>query len=181
MDFELLETKRLVLRKLAPEVCHYVFKNYSDDELMQFFGYENKETLKKEKENIIHGIRTYNRTFLYFQMLSKSNNDLLGWCGFHTWYLNHSRAEIGYELFGDEWKGKGFMSEALKPIIDYGFGKMKLNRIEAFTGKENLASMQLLKKNQFVKEGILKEHYFKNDVFEDSILFALIAKDYKLD
>jgi len=46
---------------------------------------------------------------------------VIGWCGFHTWYTDHHRAEIGYGIYKDEFKKQGFMTEALEAVLEYGF------------------------------------------------------------
>lgn len=179
MEFECISTERLILRKLTPEVYDFVYANYTDEELCTFLGLHANDELEKEKSKYSLGLKTYNRRFLIFQIIEKRSNAILGWCGFHTWYTDHRRAEIGYVLNSVEYMGKGIMSEAVTSVLDYGFTSMQLNRIEAFVGLENDASTNILKKMGFIKEGILREHYCKNGMIEDSILYALLARDYK--
>ncbi|CAN5262614.1 hypothetical protein BH11BAC6_BH11BAC6_11190 [soil metagenome] len=135
MDFEILATERLNLRKITPEVYTYVFENYAEKEIKEFFGFAAEEAFNKELKKYKEGVSTFNRKFLYFQLIDKLTPKVIGWCGFHTWYIYHYRAEIGYVLEDDNYKGKGIMTEAVKAIIDYGFSKMDLNRIEAFVGQ----------------------------------------------
>lgn len=179
MEFECISTERLILRKLTPEVYDFVYANYTDEELCTFLGLHANDELEREKSKYNLGLKTYNRRFLIFQIIEKRSNAILGWCGFHTWYTDHRRAEIGYVLNSVEYMGKGIMSEAVTSVLDYGFTSMQLNRIEAFVGLENDASTNILKKMGFIKEGILREHYCKNGMIEDSILYALLARDYK--
>lgn len=94
--------------------------------------------------------------------------------------MDHERAEIGYVLFEADYNRKGLMSEAIGPIIEYGFKQMKLNRIEAFIGPKNQASIQLISKLNFVKEGQLREHYCENNRVEDSIVYSLLRKEYEI-
>lgn len=176
MRFEILTTEHLALRKLTPEVFDYIYAIYSDDALIHFLGLTDENALKIEKEKHQKGLSTFNKSFLYFHIINKKTDKIIGWCGYHTWYLDHNRAEIGYGLFDDNYKRKGFMSEALKPILDYGFRKMNLHRIEAFISPENAASLKLVEKFGFQKEGVLKEHYFKNNVMEDSAVYSLLKR-----
>lgn len=171
MEFEFLHTDRLNLRLVDQEVMDKVFATYAHDELVSFFG---KTIAEKEIERYHGGTSMYKRTFLYFQMLLKDSNELIGWCGYHTWYTNHSRAEIGYMLFDEKHMDKGYMSEAMKTVIDYGFHKMGLHRIEAMVGLFNRPSLRLLHKFGFEEEGRLKEHYFTGGIYEDSLVFGLI-------
>lgn len=66
------------------------------------------------------------------------------------------------------------MSEALKAIIPYGFSELKLNRIEALVAPGNVPSIRLMQKNNFIQEAVLKQHYFHEGKFDDSLMFALL-------
>lgn len=120
---------------------------------------------------------TFNKTFALFHILENEKN--IGWCGIHTWYTDHARAEIGHVMSNETSKGKGIMSLALKAVIDYGFNTINLHRIEAFVAPNNLPSLKLMEKYNFTKEGHLREHYFKNNKMEDSVVFSLLKSEYK--
>ena len=179
MQFEILTTQRLRLRKLTHEVYKYVFENYSDTEIKEFLGLTSEAELVTEKEKYNKGISTYNRSFCYFQLIDHLTDNIIGSCGFHNWFAEHNRAEIGYKITNYNYKQKGLMSEAAEAIIDYGFNTLKLHRIEALVGPDNVASIKLLKKMNFVQEGILREHYFENDKMDDSIIFGLFRQEWK--
>jgi ribosomal-protein-alanine N-acetyltransferase len=174
--FEILTTPRLFLRKLDPPALRHLFETCSGDELYRQLGTYTPESIAKELERNRKGYESFNRSMLNFQLIDKITNRVIGACGYHLWHLDHHRAEIGYAILLDDYKQKGLMSEAFKPILDYGFEKMKLNRIEALVGPGNIASQRLLEKNNFTREGYLKSHYLKNGVYEDSIIFALLKQ-----
>jgi ribosomal-protein-alanine N-acetyltransferase len=70
------------------------------------------------------------------------------------------------------------MTEAVKPILQYGFEQMNLNRIEACTGPENVASIKILQKFGFKQEGYLRQHYYGKDQIYDSLIFSLLKAEY---
>ncbi len=178
MKFEELNTERLILRKFVPETYDYIYAHYSDEALMGFLGID-QEALEKEKQKYARGMSTYNRSFLNFLMIDKESGKVVGSCGFHTWYTDHARAEIGYAMYGEDFKQRGLMSEALKAIIAYGFEVMKLHRIEAMVGPNNVPSLKLMDKMHFTREGLLRQHYFKNGVMEDSAVFSLLRDEWR--
>lgn len=179
MNFETISTDRLTLRKIDQEVYDYVFKHYNSEELKAFFGLPSDEALAEERLKYEQGLSMFNRTFLYFQLIDRSTKQIIGWCGYHTWYQRHERAEIGYGLFDESYKQKGIMTEAMTPILTFGFDAMHLNRIEAFVGPDNQASIKLLEKMNFSKEGHLKQHFKHNDKIEDSLAYALLKSELK--
>lgn len=174
-----LHTERLQLRMYTPEVANHVFTSMTDAEIMAFLGLDSSETLQKEKDKFSRGLTTYNRTFLNFHIIEKETGTIIGGCGFHTWSPDHMRAEIGYALYHDNHKQKGFMKEALLPILHYGFEEMKLHRVEALIGPENIASQKLLMSFNFVEEGVLREHYVVDGIPQDSIAYSLLKPEFK--
>lgn len=179
MKAEELKTQRLILRKLSPEIYDHIFSQLSDQELLVYLGLKSMTELEVEKNKYEQGLWTHNKKFINFQLLRHESKKVIGWCGFHTWYLEHKRAEIGYGLFDEDAKRKGLMTEALYPIVEYGFKKMNLNRIEAFIGPENKASIKLVHNLNFVKEGQLREHYAHDGRIEDSIVFSLLKREFE--
>ncbi|WP_159473552.1 GNAT family N-acetyltransferase [Dyadobacter sp. 3J3] len=179
MIFEELRTDRLILRKITQETYDYIFETFSDHQIIEFLGLNSNQEFILEKEKYQNGLSTHNRKFLYFQLIDKTTGKIIGWCGFHTWYVDHHRAEIGYALSDDDYKGMGIMSEAITPIIEYGFEQMNLNRIEAFIGPDNFPSLNLIKKMNFRAEGQLRQHYVKNNRAEDSMVFSLLKTEFK--
>jgi ribosomal-protein-alanine N-acetyltransferase len=174
-----LHTERLRLRLYTPEAAHHVFATMTDDEIMTFLGLNSVEALAREKEKFSLGIATYNRTFANFHLMDKQTGAIIGGCGFHTWFPDHRRAEIGYALHSDDYKQKGLMTEALRAVLNYGFDEMNLHRIEALVGAENTASQKLLANFGFVKEGVLRQHYVVNGVPEDSVAYSLLKTEFK--
>lgn len=143
---------------------------------MDFLGCNNITELQEQYTRYSLGLSTFNRKFLYFFIREKSTDKHIGWCGFHTWYTDHFRAEIGYAL-DPKYHRQGLMSEALSVILKFGFGSMKLHRVEALVGSQNIASKKLLKKYGFKYEGLLREHYNINGKNEDSEIHSLLKAE----
>ena len=73
------------------------------------------------------------------------------------------------------------MKESLKILIPSLFVDLRLNRIEAATLEENVASRNLLKKLGFKKEGLLRNYLKINGVWRDHVLYGLLKKDINTD
>ncbi|RCK09650.1 N-acetyltransferase [Bacillus licheniformis] len=76
----------------------------------------------------------------------------------------NGRAEIGYDLGRNHW-GKGFASEAVKKLIDYGFTSLNLNRIEAKKIMETLYTERLtLRKMELEDADVLCQYWSDPEV-----------------
>lgn len=178
MQFEELTTPRLILRKLTPEVYIHLHENLNDNELAAFLGLGNEAALQREKDKYAQGYTSFNRSIVNFQLIEKQTGKVIGDCGYHTWSPPHRRAEIGYGLINDTHKRKGYMTEALKAVLDYGFSRMDLHRVEALAAPDNTASIKLLQNMGFVFEGTLRQHYNVNGNMEDSVMYSLLKHEY---
>lgn len=179
MLFVHLETDRLLLKGLTPEAMTHLFENYPKTEIKMLLGHRSEEDYQLEEYKQKNGYAAYNRSFLLFLLTEKRSQKIIGRCGIHNWNKDHFRAEIGYSIQDEDDKKKGFMTEALPPIIAYGFNDLKLHRLEALVGAGNEASLRLLKKNRFVEEGLLREHYKTAQGYVDSICFSLLEREYR--
>lgn len=90
----------------------------------------------------------------------------------------HSQAELSFWLAVEMW-GQGYMSEALKPVLRFGFEELELNRLYAYHMVRNPASGKVLQKNGFTQEGLLRQRVRKWGVFEDAKLWAILWQDWQ--
>ena len=110
--------------------------------------------------------------------LKGSGDSVIGIFGYANWSLTHRRAEIGYDLAKEFWR-QGIGSEALCPILAFGFQSMDLNRIHACPWVENIASTRLIEKHGFVREGVLRDELWADGAFHDEALYALLRSEYE--
>ena len=93
---------------------------------------------------------------------SKSNHQLMGTISLRNFENEENYAEIGYEL-DPTYHQRGFMSEAFDKILNFGFQHLDLKTIEAFTHKNNTASIALLEKQKFVLHPERRDEDFENN------------------
>ncbi|HMS66211.1 MAG TPA: GNAT family N-acetyltransferase [Ignavibacteria bacterium] len=172
--FPVLETDRLVLRKITENDVGDFFNIYSDPEAMKYFGKIPYSTLA-EAEMSVQIIKSAfnNKDGIRWGITLKPYDKLIGSGGFWRIIKNHFRAEIGYDLLPEYWK-KGIMTEAINAMSDFAFNKMNLHSIEANVDPENTGSIRLLEKCGFIKEGHFKESYFFNNKFLDSVIYSKV-------
>jgi ribosomal-protein-alanine N-acetyltransferase len=86
-------------------------------------------------------------------------------------------AYLGYYL-GEKFNGKGFMSEAISLILRFAFEDLNLHRIEANIQPHNLASIAVVKKNEFSKEGFSPKYLKVDGDWRDHERWAIIVEDW---
>jgi ribosomal-protein-alanine N-acetyltransferase len=178
LDLKEIITNSVVLKLVEPADYKTIYQTLSAGEVIELFGLKSTEEYSEAKAKLEKGITTYNRSFVYFYLTKKGSPKTIGWIGYHTFCTDHDRAEIGYYLMEEEYKGKGIMSEVMPHILDYGFEKMNLHRIEACVGPANEPSNKLMQKFGFTKEGLLREHYLRDGIYHDSLIYSLLRKEY---
>ncbi len=85
-------------------------------------------------------------------------------------------ASLGYWM-GAPFAGRGVMSNAVRQVCGLAFGSLALRRIEAACLPENAASVRLLEKTGFRREGLAREYLAIDGVWRDHLLFAKLASD----
>ena len=178
-EFPALETERLLLRAIAPPDVDFVFRHFGDPAVCRYLMDAPPVTTMEEAQGIVNSFspesgRRQNR----WMLVQRSDGRLIGTCGYHQWIKAYNRAEIGYDLTESAW-GKGLMREALTAAIGFGFGPMGLNRIEALVHPENAASLGLLERLRFQKEGCLRDFFSLDGVYYDHDVLSLLKRDWE--
>ncbi len=150
--FPELTTKRLLLRRIKESDSQVILYLRSDKTINTYIERpENRKT--KNINDAIKFIKEINKAFDTNKSISwgismKTNSEIIGTICLWNFSKDKIIAEVGYDL-NPSFQKKGIMTEALKKIVDYGFNNLNLDKIEAFTHKENENSKKLLEKNGF--------------------------------
>ncbi|GLK56922.1 ribosomal-protein-alanine N-acetyltransferase [Methylopila capsulata] len=83
---------------------------------------------------------------------------------------------VGYWM-GERHAGRGLMTKAVRALAPFVFTQLKLRRIEAACLPFNAASIRLLEKTGFQKEGYAREYLCIDGVWQDHLLYALLRSD----
>lgn len=86
---------------------------------------------------------------------------------------------LGYWM-GAPYAGKGLMTAAVRGIVEYAFDTLHLNRVEAACLPHNAASIRLLEKVGFTREGYARKYLCIDGRWQDHVLFGLVRDDPRL-
>jgi ribosomal-protein-alanine N-acetyltransferase len=175
--FPKLETNRLCLRRIVIEDANEIFLLRSDKETMKYVPRPLAKTIEDAKEHItLIDSKIESNEGINWAITIKDEPKLIGIIGHYRIKPEDYRAEIGYMLL-PEYQGKGYITEALKEVVKYGFKVMKLHSIEAIIDPENLASEKVLQKNGFIKEAHFKENEYYDGRFLDTVIYSILDKN----
>ena len=140
----MLETKRLILRRFEEQDVDAIFNLRRDAEMMRFIREPQKN--RKESERWIKLVSSLWETdkIGFCAVIEKKSSKVIGWCG--LWKLTETREiEVGYAIAKEFWK-QGYAHEAADAFLDYGFERLKLDKIAAVARPENISSLRVMEK-----------------------------------
>lgn len=109
-------------------------------------------------------------------IVSKEEKDIIGTITIRIDKENN-KGELGYWIGRDYW-GKGYATEAVKKMMDYGFNKCHLHKMWATALSRNKASTIVLEKSGLQMEAIFRENKRIGNVYEDVCIYGLLKREY---
>jgi len=175
-----LETERLKLRAIFPADANEIFALLSDPKVTLHHEMEPLASIQQAHAMIDNFTNWFQRNqAVRWGILRKDTDEMIGTCCFDTFHLKFQSVNLGYNLRPDCW-GNGFATEAIHKIIELAFTQGiagPVNRIQAITVPENIASEKVLTKLGFSKEGLMRHYGFWKGEFRDMNLFSLLKSD----
>lgn len=174
-----IRTERLLLRPTRETDATAALEIYSDAIAMEYWSKEPVSTLAEAQSLIDDDIKWAAPESTRNWAIARPDTDhYIGKISLFQISKQNRRGELGYLLSRKHW-GKGYMSEALTAVLAMAFDVMKLHRIEVDTDPDNTPSLALLDKFGFVREGLFKDRWFVHGKWHDSVMLALLEKDYR--
>lgn len=165
IPFPFIITERLNLRKILPTDVDRIHFFRSDKKINKYIKRE-PQTLETAKAHIqkITAEHRSNKS-ISWGISKKESNSLIGSICLWNFSEDRKTAEVGYDL-DPKFQGKGFMREALKAVLDFGFNQSGFETIEAYTDYRNIPSKKLLKYHGFIpREGFKDPDNQNNEVY----------------
>lgn len=112
-----------------------------------------------------------------FAIEKKSDAEFIGLFGLKLGSEKYKRAEVWYKIHRNHWN-KGYATEALNAVLNFGFKTLKLHRIEAGCAVDNLGSIRVLEKAGMTKEGRRKQILPLKSGWADNFEYAILETEY---
>lgn len=109
-------------------------------------------------------------------IVDERDGRLLGTIGFHTISVPNRSAELSYDLDPAYW-GQGIVASAARALLTWAYSEMGWVRIQATVLPSNLASIRVLEKLGFEREGLLRSFRQVRGVAGDFLMYSRLAQD----
>ncbi len=174
--FPFFETERLSLRPVTENDAEEIFVLRSHPEINKYIHRERAQGIQDAIDFIQKITKQQEEGHsITWAICEKGSTTLIGSVCFWNVNREEEQAELGYSLNHQHFN-KGYMSECLVPVLDYGFNSMLLERIDAYTNKDNLASLNLLRKMNFNRNLAFEEVYEDKEELTYNVIYTRLKR-----
>ncbi|WP_409276088.1 GNAT family N-acetyltransferase [Neobacillus sp. SCS-31] len=136
--------------------------------------------------------KVYSREFMdeYFTKISKDDSriflviadpqtdELIGDVELNCIDLLNRSANIRIQISNENYLSKGYGTEAMRLLLDYGFGVYNLHRVDLEVYSYNHRAIRAYEKLGFKKEGIKRQSHYYNHEYHDTIMMGLLKSEF---
>jgi RimJ/RimL family protein N-acetyltransferase len=172
---ERFKSERLVLRKPHSEDAQAIFDGYAQDpEVTRYLTWKRHQNIRETEGFLLVCEQLWRTGKDYaYAIILKEDDKLIGMFGLHPMKL---KIEVGYVLARPYW-GAGYMTEALRAVINWAFTRQDIFRVQAFCDVENIGSARVMEKAGMQREGLLRRYVLHPNISDeprDAYLYAIV-------
>ena len=176
------ETERLVLRHFVETDVEDMFNSWCNDpKVTTYMTWQPHGDISVTREYLEGILRGYEREDYYHWAIElKAAGQVVGSIGVGRHNDATRSVTMGYSL-GSAWWNRGYMTEALRRVIEFFFEECGMNRVEAMHDPRNPGSGRVMQKAGMVYEGTLRQADTNNQGICDKACYAILASEYWQD
>lgn len=173
-----IETARLRLRWLVPEDAPALLAVFGDPAVCRYWSrppladLAEGAALRQEIAELFA-----ERSLFQWGIAERDGDAVIGTCTLAALSAEHRRAELGFALARGAW-GRGYASEAVAALLSFAFDALALHRVEADVDPRNGASIRVLERMGFQREGCQRERYHLAGEVQDALLYGLLRREW---
>lgn len=174
-----LKTERLNIKPISKLNIEDVFNLQSLEETAKFNTSgipKNIDETKITVENWIAENTKENNKRFTFSVELINGNEFIGLIGINLGKEHYKNAEVWFQYDYKFWN-KGYATETLRKILDFGFENLKLHRIEAGCAIENIGSIKVLEKVGMFREAHTRKLLPLKSGWSDNYGYAILSTD----
>ncbi|ASJ55813.1 GNAT family N-acetyltransferase [Brevibacillus formosus] len=172
-----LEGERVFLRPIGTEDTELYFRSLFNKETRKLTGTQRHFTREQIHQYIANKGQDSSSVLLLICLCE--NDQVIGDIQIGDIDPKNRSAFIRISIDQNAYQGKGYGSEALLLMLDYGFGILNLHRIELNVFAFNERAIHTYEKLGFQREGVQRQALYYNHAYHDSILMSMLADEYR--
>ena len=174
-----LKTERLSLRAMHPIDAEDMYDYARRDEVTEYLLWSSHPSISYTKDYLRYIQNRYALGDFYdWAIIDRESRRMIGTCGFTRIDTANNSAEIGYVLNSD-FRGRGLAPEAARRLLEFGFGELGLNRIEARFMQGNEASRRVMEKIGMTFEGYHRDLVYAKGSYRTVGVCAIIRAEWE--
>lgn len=175
-----IETERLILRKFKISDDEAMLKYWIADKKIQSLYSEPVYTTKAEVDELLKKyINSYQKNDYYrWAIIEKNSGECIGQIAYFLVDSKNNFAEIEY-CIGSDFQCKGYATEATKAVIQYGFDKINLHKVQICTKTINKPSKRVIEKCGFTYEGTLRDYFYMDGEYVGRLYFSMLKSEFE--
>lgn len=176
----MLRGNRVKLGPIKREYINSFLKWFTDPEITQYLIMYRPMTRMME-EDWIENLKNRENTINFAIVILDENGKekIIGNCGIHNIEWKNRVGEVGIVIGEKDYQNKGYGTEAMELLIEYGFTTINLNRIELYTYDFNISALKSYKKVGFIEEGRKRQFIWANGRYHDAIIMGILAEEWR--
>ena len=174
-----LQGEKVYLRPLEPHDVDEMYESINNDvETRRLTGVQRTFT-RAQIDSYIGGLASDNSR-AQFAICVQGTDELVGDIALNEMYNRVNRdANMRIAIFREENYGKGYGTEAIRLLLDFGFGILNLHRIELEVYTINPRAYRAYEKVGFKKEGVKRQNFYYDHQYYDSVIMSILEDEYR--
>lgn len=171
----MLRGNRVKLGPIKREYIDSYLKWFNDPEITQYLVMYRPLTRMWE-EDWLENLKDRTDTIIF--SISLLDDTHIGNCGLHAIDWKNRFGEAGITIGEKEYQGKGYGTEAMEILLEYGFNTVNLNRIQLRVYDFNIRAIKSYRNIGFIEEGRLRKAIFNKGEYHDILMMSILREEW---
>ncbi|TFG17923.1 MAG: N-acetyltransferase [Promethearchaeota archaeon] len=172
----MLKGKDVILAPLKREYIDKFLEWLNDPEVTQHLMRFRPLTREME-EDWFDSLKDREGDIIFAILINQ--NQLIGNCSIMNILWNDRVGTCGIFIGDKKEQGKGYGTEAMKLLLEYGFNTLNLNRIDLKVNDFNSRAIRCYQKIGFIEEGRMRQSCFRNGEYHDQLIMSILHSEWK--
>lgn len=172
-----MENKDIYIRILEETDIAQTTKWMNTPEISDIMGYLPVQTLAEQLNWFKDLSRDKSR--YVFAICSKADNKQIGNVGLGNIDYINRHCMFNIFIVNTDNRSKGLGTQTTQLALDFAFKRLNMNKVYLRTSAKFIEANKLYQKLGFMQEGIMRQHYYTDGVYEDKIIYSILKSEYE--